>query len=131
MTRKRYDPKGDARIGSVQHPPVAQGGSEDIPEAHSNPPGWLDPAWQLELDMIALLARGDGWLRISGDIDGKTVWLKFKLNGTRWPNHYVMTSGPFHQLQKLLHQLRRKLEEVDSGAYKPTTDHYYRSPSLE
>lgn len=120
--RKRLDNNGDP-LGGVQRSPKNGGvkiGQEH--SAHVEVTSSTEQAFQLANDLIELCQRGDGWLRITSDRDGKIVYVKYKLNGTRWPNHYVFYSSPIYDIALAVAGIVRMLARVDAGTQTPTPD---------
>lgn len=72
-----------------------------------------------------LIDRHDGWLRIVPESDAQKVFIKWKFNSGKWPNHYVMVVGECWQIEYLFALLVAKLYEVDDGLRIPTTDHRF------
>lgn len=85
----------------------------------------LTPADNMHRDLVELLTRGDGWMRWTSDLEGKTLFLKYKFTSQQHPNHYVFVSGPVHDVTKLVAYLVRKCQLVDAGQYRPTEDKPY------
>lgn len=81
---------------------------------------------RLMKDILYLLSRGDGWLRLGCDLDGKVCFIKYKLTSVSWPNHYVYVSGPVYDISLHFASVVRKLELLDAGQFRPTTDRPYQ-----
>jgi len=79
-------------------------------------------------DMMILVGRGDGWMRWTATRDGKILYLKYKFTSYRYPNHYVLVSGPIWDVAMLVATLLRKCERVDAGTLKPTLDRAFEFP---
>lgn len=76
--------------------------------------------------LAPFLLRTDGWLRISPQDDGATVYFKWKWTGGKHSNHYVMTVYPQSQSAEALRRLAMKVHAVDSGIQPPVKDHYFK-----
>lgn len=72
--------------------------------------------------LAQLLHRGDGWVRMVGDLDGKNLYLKYKWTGGEWRNHYVMAVVMLETLSFGLGLLLAKVQQVDIGVRRPTPD---------
>jgi len=79
-------------------------------------------------ELMMLLGRGDGWMRWTATRDQKTIYMKYKFTSYRFPNHYVLVSGPIHDIALLVSILLRKCERVDDGSLLPTPDRPYDHP---
>ncbi len=73
----------------------------------------------------AMLMRGDGWLRLTSDTDGKTIYLKYKWKSGNHRNKYVMVVATLDQLAWGLALLHTKCEKADTGEIRPTPDAAY------
>ena len=106
---------GGGAVPPPQLPSIA-GGRE---EAGGND-GWAAA-------LAALLTRDDGWLRVSPQDDGLTVYFKWKFTGGPHVNHYVMVVYPYTQCAEALSRLALKVHAVDCGKQRPVKDHYFKS----
>jgi hypothetical protein len=74
----------------------------------------------------SLLSRDDGWLRITPQNDGETVYWKWKWTAGKHINHYVMVVYPKSQSGDALLRLALKVHAVDRGEKIPVKDHYFK-----
>jgi hypothetical protein len=73
-----------------------------------------------------IISRGDGWLRVTSDENGKTVFMKYKFTSGPHEGHYVMFVGvPGAGLSDLLEGLLWKVRDADRGTLRPTMDTIY------
>lgn len=73
-----------------------------------------------------LLTRTDGWLRITPQDDGETVYFKWKWTAGPHVNHYVMVVYPHFQCGNAFLRLALKVDSVDRGEQRPVKDHYFK-----
>ena len=73
-----------------------------------------------------LLTRDDGWLRISPQNDGRSVYFKWKFTAGKYRDTYVMTVYPYHQCTEGLARLASKIDAVYRGEQTPVKDHYFK-----
>lgn len=125
-TRRKYA-DGDVRHSNdvPQAPPLSRSPLLNYPS-----PDWTNP--KVDAKTIAEVAlwfalRDDGYLRQIPDGEHEEVFLKWKFTSGKHPNHYVMAKCTVDQLGMGYWLLRRKVQEVDIGARKPTIDRYYGS----
>lgn len=124
-TRKGNGPDGDTLSPMTRAKIASQHNGANVVD-HSVPRNSSFAEGELMLrDLNWLLARGDGWMRWTSDMEGKTVFLKYKFTSLHWPNHYVFVSGPVYDIALWVGALVRKCEKVDSGDLKPTQDKPY------
>ena len=86
-----------------------------------------DGAYSVARALIPFLTRDDGWLRITPQEDGATVYYKWKWTGGKHVNHYVMTVYPAAESAEALRRLAIKVDAVDSGVQAPVKDHYFKA----
>lgn len=77
--------------------------------------------------LVPFLTRDDGWLRVSPQDDGATVYFKWKWTAGPHANHYVMTVYPYAECADALLRLALKVDAVDRGEQVPVKDHYFKS----
>jgi hypothetical protein len=75
--------------------------------------------------LLELLDSGDGWIRMTSDLDSKTIYLKYKYKHGKWKNHYVMAVATPDILAWGITLLLAKVEQVAAGERKPTHDSAY------
>jgi hypothetical protein len=80
----------------------------------------------LERLLLPFLLRDDGWLRVTPQNDGESVYWKWKYTGGKHANHYVMVVCPASQSGQALMMLAAKVDAVDCGEKAPVRDHYFK-----
>lgn len=115
----KADPKGDRRSRTIplDHPPISALAVERLDSGEMD----KDSVWILG----RLLQRGDGWVRMTGTLDGKTYYLKYKFSDGDHKGHYVMSVVPPELLPWGLVLLYTKVGEVDRGERTPALDKPY------
>jgi hypothetical protein len=80
--------------------------------------------WEFNIaDAIAeMLFRGDGWLRCTAPLDGRSMYVFFKFSIGRWAGHYVVVRVGRTQFERALQLLLQKISLVDSGQLSPSRD---------
>jgi hypothetical protein len=115
----KNDPKGDRRSRTFY--PEA----EQFPLTSGTPAGTSPQHLTGEQTIAELLTRGDGWVRCTGSLDLKTVYLKYKYNSGPWRGYYVMAVCTYDQLLWGMQLLVAKTNQVDLGIIKPSKDTPY------
>jgi len=128
-TPKKGGPGSDEFSSGTKRAIAAAGGARRAALAGETSIGRLAQAERMLDELLYLAARGDGWMRWSATSDQKTIYLKYKFTSYLFPNHYVMVSGPLHDIALLVSTLVLKCERVDAGTLLPTPDHYYNDPN--
>ncbi len=116
----KNDPKGDRRSRSIL--PDLTPSPTVVEETPVRDLTQLDTGAAL----LALLARGDGWVRATADLDLKNLFLKYKYTSGRWKGYYVMVVTTADMLQWGMQLLLYKTHQADSGEVKPTKDTPYQ-----
>ncbi len=115
----KNDPKGDRRSRSFLPEPSPLPASSVETEVRDL--AVLDTGAAL----LALLARGDGWVRATSDLDLKNLYLKYKYTSGTWRGHYVMVVTTPDMLQWGMQLLLYKTHQADSGELRPSKDTPY------
>ncbi len=115
----KTDPKGDRRSRTISHPPVP-GPAESALIAQQH----LQSAEAVDA-LSYLLNRGDGWLRMTAPLDGKSVYLKYKYTSGKHRGCYVMAVATFDQLAWAACLLAHKTRQADTGEVLPSPDTFY------
>lgn len=115
----KSDPKGDRRSRSII--PVPLPATVPATESLERDLSTLDTGAAL----LALLARGDGWVRATADLDLKNLYLKYKYTAGAWRGHYVMVVTTPDMLQWGMQLLLYKTHQVDAGEQRPSKDTPY------
>lgn len=86
------------------------------------------PVGTLASSAFATIAgRGDGWLRITFEDNGKTVFAKYKFTSGPFAGYYTMYVGTYYPaITELLCGLLDKLHDADCGQLVPTLDRYHQ-----
>lgn len=113
------NPKGDVRSTTIQ--PVPQDG----PQAALLPDGLSPLIYDATECLQVLLTRGDGWVRVTADMDGKNVYCKYKYHRGENRGYYVMAVVTVDQLLWGLQLLVAKTNQVDLGLLRPAKDTAY------
>jgi hypothetical protein len=123
MTKRSRNVSADDVLSRETKAAIGAAAKQEFEETHFPVPfPAMVAADRLVRDLQDLLARGDGWLRIGCDLDGKVCYIKYKLTSVSWPNHYVFISGPVYDIALHVSAVVRKLELVDAGNLRPTPD---------
>lgn len=111
--RKNLVPDGNPQTGDDSEAP------QELAQTNSRSDSLIAEA------LTELLSYTDGWLRLTPDMEHKTLFLKFKFRRGTWQGYYVMSVVEPHLLGLGLDLLLGKVIAVHAGAVKPTKDTPY------
>jgi len=122
-----HDPKPSPHSRSVErqlaasHVPVGMEGTLPLPADQAG-----DASRVVARHLLPFLLRDDGWLRVTPQDDGETVYFKWKWTAGKHVNHYVMSVYPASESAEALRVLAIKVHAVDRGEKAPVKDHYFK-----
>lgn len=121
-TRKR-DSKGDymGRAAAPNARASTTEGSSVLPATASVHQAYVNDQQLLE-NMTWLSNQSGGWLRLIPSNDEGVIYIKWKFNNGKWPNHYVMTRVQHWQVSYGIALLRDKIQSVYDGSSAPAQD---------